>query len=145
MIEIGIGLLALIAGLALSVGALKGVLPLGGFDGVAGLLVLAAGSMLLAHGLFRRLRGRNQANAHFLRSAGLMSATLIAAALIVTIGIAIFGQVTISGFPLGYHVVAEGIPIALFVLFLAFQRWQAAIDRDGASTAENEQEFQHGR
>jgi putative solute:sodium symporter small subunit len=144
MIEIILGLLLLAAGAGLSLGILGGVLSLGGLEFVAGVVVAALGAVLLVHGLYRRVRDGRDGDSHGLRSGALMMTTLLGAAIVVVFGVAIFGQVTWSGFPFGYHAVAEGIPLALLILFLVFKNRQLAIDLDGLDELALDEERRHG-
>lgn len=144
MIEIIIGLLCLVAGFGMTAGIASGGLRLGGLEFVAGILIAAIGAVLLAHGVFRRVRDRRDGDQYQLRSGGLTVATLLGAALIVIFGIAVFGQITISGLPIGYHAVAEGVPLALFILFLIFKRTQASIDRDATQNSNASHEAHNG-
>lgn len=131
MIEFIIGLLCLGGGLVLSFGGVSGVLPLGGLEFLAGVSVAIVGVLMVSHGLYRYVRDRREGEPHGLRTRALMLVTILIAALIAVSGTSFFGQMTISGFAVGYHAVAEAVPIALFLLFLAFKRKQAALDRDG--------------
>lgn len=133
VIEIILGALCLAAGLALTTGAAGHIVPLSGLDFIIGILTVAFGSALLVHGTFRRVRDSREGSPHGLSSRALMLTTLLAAALIIILDIGVFGQITVSGRPVGYHLVAEGLPLALFVLLIAFNRKQAALDRDGVS------------
>lgn len=144
MIEFIIGLLCLGGGLVLSFGGVSGVLPLGGLDFIAGLLIATFGAVMMSHGLFRYVRDRREGEPHGLRTRALMLVTVLIAALIVVSGTGFFGQMTISGFAVGYHAMAEAIPIALFLLYLIFKRKQAALDRDGVRAALMEQETPRG-
>lgn len=135
MIEFIVGLLCLGAGLVLSFGGVSTALPLGGLDYVAGLIAATLGAAMMSHGLFRSVRDRREGEPHGLRTRALMLVTVLIAALIVVFGVGFFGPMTISGFAVGYHAVAEAVPLALFLLFLAFKRKQAALDREGVRAA----------
>ena len=131
MIEIILGALCLAAGVVLTTGAADHIVPLSGLDFLVGSITAAVGSVLLVHGVVRRMRDGRKGSSHGLRTRALMFTSLLAAVLIVILGVGVFGQITVSGLPVGYHVAAEAVPIALFALLVAFNRKQAALDRDG--------------
>jgi uncharacterized membrane protein SpoIIM required for sporulation len=131
MIEIILGLLLLAGGGTLSLGVLGAVLPLGGLEILVGMLLAALGSILLSHGLFRRVRDGYDGNSYAMRRHGVMFVALLSAAVLIVAGVAVFGQFTVSGLAIGYHVVAEIIPFVLFVLFGVFKRKQDAIEQGG--------------
>ena len=139
MIEFIIGLLCLGGGLVLIFGGVTGVLPLGGLDFIAGLLIATFGTVMMSHGLYRYVRDRREGEPHGLRTRALMLVTVLIVTLIVVFGAGFFGQMTISGLAVGYHAMAEAVPIALFLLYLTFKRKQAALDRDGVRASLNEQ------
>ncbi len=144
MIEIILGVLLLAGGAGLSLGVMGGVLPLGGLEFIAGLVVAALGAVLSVHGLYRSVRDRQEGVSHGLRSRALMMTALLSAALAIVFGVAIFGQVTWAGFPFGYHAVAEGVPLAFLVLFVLFKKKQSKIDLDGLEELARGAERRHG-
>lgn len=144
MIEIILGVLLMACGAGLSLGVMGGMLPLGSLEVVAGMLLAALGFILLSHGLFRRVRDGYEGDSYPLRRQGVMLVTVLSAALLIVAGVAVFGQFTVSGLPVGYHVVSEVIPLALLLLFLAFRRKQNAIEYESSAARRSAQESLHG-
>ena len=132
MIEIFIAILTFAAGLCLYLGFTGGVVQLAGFEADVGAALAALGVILAVHGLFRRVRDTTAGETHSLRSRGLMMTSILAAVLLIAGGVGFFSQITIAGVPVGYHVAAEGLPLALFVLLLLANRKQSAIDLDAS-------------
>jgi hypothetical protein len=143
MIEIIFGVLGLAGGIGLAFGILNGLLPLGGLAFTGGGLVASLGSLLLAHGLYRIARQRTSGSGHGLRTRALMVTAVLTAAFLTFAMVALFGQLTVSGVPVGYHAVAEALPLALLLLFLASNRRQSAIDREALSRPQSWQEPRH--
>ena len=144
MLEIATGLICFIAGLGLGLGLTAGLMPSSGFEFAAGAVCAGLGSLLLAHGLFRRVRDARAGDTHGLRTQGLMLATALAAVLLIAGGIGIFSRMTISGIPVGFHVFAVVLPLALFMLMLVFNRKQSAIDLEAAQRPSDRETSLHG-
>ncbi len=144
MIEAAIGLLCVAAGLAVALGIADDALQLGGLAFLTGTAVVFLGALLFVHGLYREVRNRRAAEPHGLRTRALMLVSVACGLLIVVLGTAVFGQMTVSALPLGYHAVAEAVPLALFILYFAFKRKQARLDREGLFAANLRPEATHG-
>lgn len=144
MIEIVVGLLCLGAGLGISSGIASPVLQLAGLEFLAGALLASLGAILLAHGLFRHMRDRLDGDHHALRTKGLMVVTMLSFALLIVVVGGVLGQITVSGVPVGFHLMGEVLPLAILASFLAFKRKQAALDRDALDAALSGQEGPHG-
>lgn len=144
MLEVITGLTCLVAGLGFGLGLTARVIPLSGFEFVAGAVSAVLGAIFVAHGLFRRVRDARDGDTHGLRTRGLMLATMLAAVSLVAGGIGFFAQMTISGVPVGYYVIAAGLPVSLFLLMLMFNRKQSAIDLEASSRPSVRETSLHG-
>lgn len=139
MIEIAVGMLVIAAVLALLGGAgtmLPGTagfdpLPLLGYGGVAGLLML--GLALVVWGGFRRAIARHPARRGALRTSRLALAGAGAVAMLAigaVLTAEVFNLVRIAAMPLGYYAVAEGALIGMVAVAFAWAARQQRIDRE---------------
>ncbi len=143
MIEIVLSLLCLAGGVSLALGIFNGVLPLGGLAFIGGTFLAAVGGVLLTHGIYRVVRQRYDGDDHGLRTRALMGTSALTAGFLAIAIIAVLGQLTVSGVAAGYHSVAEVLPLALFALFLAYNRRQSAIDREAVQRAQSRPELRY--
>lgn len=132
MIEIIVGILCLAAGIGLLSGIAAASLGLGPLGFVVGKLIAFAGSVLVAHGVFRRLRDGRSEGQYGFRSGGLAFATLAGLTVVLFFGAVLLAPVTVSGVAVGYHAVAEAVPLELLLLFMVFNRKQSVLDREAA-------------
>lgn len=139
MIEIAVGMLVIAAVLALLGGAgtmLPGTagfdpLPLVGYGGVAGLLVL--GLVLVTAGGFRRAIARNPARRAALRSSRLALAGIVAVAALAVgapLTAELFNLVRLTAIPLGYYAMAEGALIGIAAVAFAWAARQQRIEQE---------------
>jgi putative solute:sodium symporter small subunit len=137
VIEILLGLLALAGAVVILMGAGDtlgfpvDLFPLIGFRGT-GLIVLA-GVLLMARGIYRLSLRKAGEGRRELRSAGLMWSVIIATVLL-GVGVPFVAEpmnlIRIGGFPLGYYLSAQGVLVALVMLAFIFVRRQDAIDAE---------------
>lgn len=131
MLEIILGLLIVVGALGLLAAGSAAAVP-AALVGSGTLLTLAAAGMLLVmHGQFRRVRDRATGSRYWLRSQGVHGLTLLATAglaLALPVVTAPLGLFKIGGFPLGYYMAAQGLPIALVVLAFIAARMQDRVD-----------------
>jgi hydrogenase-4 membrane subunit HyfE len=135
MIEILIGLVLVAAGVGTASGLPAYFLgttafDLGALTVVAGSLTAALGIILVAHGLFRRVRDRRPDAAVRLRESGTAWTALLTALVSAAVFVSVFGHVTVSGVPIGFAVVAVGLPVLLFALLLMANRKQSGLDAE---------------
>lgn len=134
MIEIGLGLVAILTAAAIALGLADAitVFPLG--SGVATTIAIP-GVVLAGHGIYRVLRRRSE-NSHRLRSIGLMLATTgltLLIALTLPALSELMNLLKIAGFPLGLYAMGQGALIVFVALLFVFAGWQSRIDdADGA-------------
>jgi putative solute:sodium symporter small subunit len=130
MLEIVVGLLLLMGALGL-VAAPVEVLPLSPVGNVPLLALAVAGLLLVVHGQFRRVRDRATTTRHWIRCQGIHALALLATAVVAValpILLAPLGVVKIGGFPLGYYMAAQGLPIVLVALGFLVARMQDRAD-----------------
>jgi putative solute:sodium symporter small subunit len=135
MIEILTGIAMLAAAAAALLGMGEGLLPFPVSTATAA-FVAALGLLLAAHGIYRVKLGRGAEDRHRLRSSALMWIVLLLMcllALAVPVAAPFLNAFRIAGFPLGYYMVSQGVPIGLVMLaFLHAWRAAAVDDRDAA-------------
>lgn len=130
MIEIGIGVIAIIAAAACALGLTDGWLPIpvGSFTLiVTGVL----GAALLLRGLYRLRRKSGKGDQRGLRSAGLtgvIAGSAIALTLAMPMLVAPLNLISIAGFPLGYYLAAQGALAVLVVLMFVYAMRHDRID-----------------
>lgn len=138
MIEIGLGLIAILAGTGIAAGLTEGLIPFPlGRGAVITAFVLAAA--LILRGIFRLARRRASVDQHALRTLGLM--TLVCGLTIVT-ALALpslsetLNVVTIGGFPFGLYLMAQGALIFFIALLFLYAVRQERIDRENDTTSD---------
>lgn len=135
MIEIAVGLFALLAAAAIALGLVQ---PLTAFPigiGTASLIAIL-GFLLVAHGVYRRRLKRAPEKRHLVRSYGLTGLLLVLAA-VFTLGVPLAAPLLnafkVAGFPLGYYMAAQGVLVALVVLmFIHALRSDTIDEQEGA-------------
>lgn len=135
MIEIAVGVAALLGAAAVALGYAQPLtaLPIG--VGTASLIALL-GLLLVAHGTYRVRLKRSPGNRHRVRSSGLTGLLLVLTA-VLTLGVPLAAPLLnvfkVSGFPLGYYVTAQGALVALVVLmFIHALRSDTIDEQEGA-------------
>lgn len=133
MIEIGLGLIAILAAAAISSGLTTGLVPFPLGNGAA-IATSVFGLALVLRGLYRLARNRQTGDRRDLRSLGLagsISALVIVVALAMPSLSQALNLVTIGGFPLGVYLMGQGVLILFVVVLFVFASWQNRIDRAG--------------
>lgn len=129
MIEIGLGLVAVLSAAAIALGLTDGRIPFPlGNGAIVSAIVL--GAALIARGSFRLLR-RRTSDRHGLRTTGLMLLMTGVTALIALTLPALsepLNVVKVAGFPLGLYAMGQGALIVFVVLLFVFAGWQSRID-----------------
>lgn len=129
-IEIGLGVLIMVAAVALAAGVADSLLPLPplGFGGTLTLIAMGAG--LVSHGLIGHRVRQDVVNTAPLRVLGRTVSTLILTVMIVVAVpslVAPLNLTQVAGFPLGFYVAAQGALLALAILaFRAAQQLDAS-------------------
>lgn len=134
MVEIAAGVVVMAAALWLAAsgsGMIMGIGPLAALGGV--------GVLLCLHGLYRSIRDRREGSRHWLRAQGVHT-TILVLALAVAVALPVvaapLGIFKVAGFPLGYYMAAQGVPILLVALAFLAARAEDRIDIE--ETADDE-------
>jgi putative solute:sodium symporter small subunit len=132
MIEAFVGLLALAAGLAVADGLGGSHIPVP-LSFTSGAAIAGLGLVLLAHGVYRIRRNRiaEPAQRHALRGPALawtLSGLALATAIVIPLFAPLLDAISLTGFPLGFYLAAQGIPLALAILMFRFAASADAID-----------------
>lgn len=138
MIEIAFGVLVVASAVAILMGAadtlflpVPDLFPIIGFAGTA--VIAAAGFLLIAHGVYRRVRARRMAGRHELRSAALVATmTLLIAILAFALPALVepLNLIRIGGLPAGFYLAAQGALVVFVIVTFATVIRQDAIDRE---------------
>jgi len=138
MIEIAFGILVIASAIGILMGAadtlmlpLPDLFPIIGFTGTA--VIIASGLLMVAHGAYRRVRDKRTGGRHALRSAGLATAMALLIALFAYVApllVEPLNLLRIGGFPGGFYIAAQVVPIALVILAFVAASRQDAIDSE---------------
>ncbi len=108
------------------------LLPLIGYGGIAAMALL--GLLLCAAGIVRRTIRRDEHRRHALRSARLATVALLsigALSVVVPLASDLLNVLRLDGFPFGYYLAAQGVPIALAIVAFVWAGRQNRIDARG--------------
>ena len=130
MIEICSGVALIISAVAFALGLLEGWVPFPvGNSAIA--IAAATGGALVLRGFYRLRRNREAADAHGLRSIGLMG-VIAGLAAAIALAAPVFSEplnlVSAAGFPLGFYLLAQGTLFVFVILLFVYAVRQGRID-----------------
>lgn len=133
MIEIGLGILAIMAAAGITLGLSDGLVPFPLGSGVIVTLAISALALML-RGWYRLSLKRGKHSRHRVRSTGLAFA-VAGLAIVIALTLPALSEtanlISVGGFPIGTYILGQGIFILFAILLFLFAGWQRRIDAAG--------------